>query len=49
MERDTERYPLFIKQQILALKYWIRLISMLKNCYLIENRVQLAGVSRFYR
>ena len=23
----TGRYPLFLKQQILALKYWIRLIS----------------------
>ena len=32
--RDTGRYPLFLKQQILALKYWIRLISLPKNCYL---------------
>ena len=30
---DTERYPLFVKQQILELKYWIRLISLPKNCY----------------
>ena len=27
---DTGRYPLFLKQQILALKYWIRLISCLE-------------------
>ena len=31
---DTGRYPLFLKQQILALKYWIRLISLPKSCYL---------------
>ena len=31
---DTDRYPLFLKQHILALKYWIRLISLPKNCYL---------------
>ena len=31
---DTGRYPLFLKQQILALKYWIRLISLLRSCYL---------------
>ena len=32
---DTGRYPLFFfKQQILALKYWIRLISLPKSCYL---------------
>ena len=31
---DTERHPLFLKQQILALKYWIRLISLPKSCYL---------------
>ena len=31
---DTGRYPLFLKQQIPALKYWIRLISLLKSCYL---------------
>ena len=30
----TGRYPLFLKQQILALKYWIRLISLPKSCYL---------------
>ena len=30
---DTGRYPLFLKQQILALKYWIRLISLPKSCY----------------
>ena len=28
---DTERYPLFVKQQILELKYWIRLISLPKS------------------
>ena len=28
------QYPLFLKQQILALKYWIRLISLTKSCYL---------------
>ena len=27
---DTGRYPLFLKQQILALKYWICLISLLE-------------------
>ena len=27
-------YPLFLKQQILALKYWIRLISLPRSCYL---------------
>ena len=31
---DTGRYPLFLKQQILALKYSIRLISLPKSCYL---------------
>ena len=31
---DTGRYPLFLKQQILALKYWIRLIFLPKSCYL---------------
>ena len=31
---DTERYSLFLKQQILALKYWIPLISLPKSCYL---------------
>ena len=31
---DTGRYPLFFKQQILALKYWIRLFSLPKSCYL---------------
>ena len=31
---DTGRYPLFLKQQILALKYWICLISLPKSCYL---------------
>ena len=31
---DTGRYPLFLKQQILALKYWIRLMSLPKSCYL---------------
>ena len=31
---DTGRYPIFLKQQILALKYWIRLISLHKSCYL---------------
>ena len=31
---DTGRYPLFLKQQILALKYWIRLISLPRSCYL---------------
>ena len=31
---DTGRYPLFLKQQILALKYWIPLISLPKSCYL---------------
>ena len=31
---DTERYPLFLKQQILALKYWVRLISLPRSCYL---------------
>ena len=31
---DTGRYPLFLKQQIPALKYWIRLISLPKSCYL---------------
>ena len=31
---DTGRYPLFLKQQILAWKYWIRLISLPKSCYL---------------
>ena len=31
---DTGRYPLFLKQQILALKYWIRLIPLPKSCYL---------------
>ena len=30
---DTGRYPLFVKQQILALKYWIRLTSLPKSCY----------------
>ena len=30
----TGRYPLFLKQQILALKYWIRLISLPWSCYL---------------
>ena len=28
------KYPLFSKQQILELKYWIRLISLPKSCYL---------------
>ena len=31
---DTGRYPLFLKQQILGLKYWTRLISLPKSCYL---------------
>ena len=31
---DTGRYPLFLKQQILALKYWICLISLPKSCYM---------------
>ena len=31
---DTGRYPLFLKQQILALKNWIRLISLPRSCYL---------------
>ena len=31
---DTGMYSLFVKQQILALKYWIRLISLPKSCYL---------------
>ena len=31
---DTGRYPLFLKQKIPALKYWIRLISLPKSCYL---------------
>ena len=31
---DTGRYPLFLKQQILALKYWTRLISLPESCYL---------------
>ena len=31
---DTGRYPLFLIQQMLALKYWIRLISFPKNSYL---------------
>ena len=31
---DTGRYLLFLKQQILALKYWIRLLSLPKSCYL---------------
>ena len=31
---DTGRYPFFLKQQILALKYWIRLISLPESCYL---------------
>ena len=30
----TRRYPLFLKQQIPALEYWIRLISLPKSCYL---------------
>ena len=30
----TGRYPLFLKQHILALKYWIRLISLPRSCYL---------------
>ena len=30
----TGRYPLFLKQQILALKYWIRLISLPRSWYL---------------
>ena len=31
---DRGRYPLFLKQPILALKYRIRLISLPKSCYL---------------
>ena len=31
---DTGRYPLFLKQQIPALKLWIRLISLPRSCYL---------------
>ena len=31
---DTGKYPHFLKQQILALKYWIRLISLPKSFYL---------------
>ena len=31
---DTGRYPLFLKRQILASKYCIRLISLLRRCYL---------------
>ena len=31
---DTGRYPLFLKQLIIALKYWIRLISLPRSCYL---------------
>ena len=31
---DMGRYPLILKQQILALKYWISLISLPKSCYL---------------
>ena len=31
---DTGRYPLFLKQEILALKYWICLISLPRSCYL---------------
>ena len=31
---DTRRYPPFLKQQILALKYWMRLISLPRSCYL---------------
>ena len=31
---DTRSYPLFLKQQILALKYWIRLIFLSRSCYL---------------
>ena len=37
---DTGRYLLFLKQQILALKYWIRLISLPRSCYL-----RITGVS----
>ena len=32
--RDTGMYPLFVKQYILALTYWIRLISLPRSCYL---------------
>ena len=31
---DTGRYPFFLKHQILALKYWILLISLPRSCYL---------------
>ena len=31
---DKGRYPLFLKQQIIAFKYWIRLISLPRSCYL---------------
>ena len=31
---DTGKYPLFLKQLIVALKYWIRLISLPESCYL---------------
>ena len=34
---DTGRYPLFLKQQIPALTYWIRLISLPKSCRIVYN------------
>ena len=41
---DTGRYPLFLKQQILALKYWICLISLPKSCYLRNVYSSLASL-----
>ena len=41
---DTGRYPLFLKQQILALKYWIRLISLPRSCYLRVVDISLASL-----
>ena len=43
----TGRYPLFLKQQILALKYWIRLISLPKSCYLRIVYNSLASLDFF--
>ena len=44
---DTGRYPHFLKQQILALKYWIRLISLPKSCYLRIMYNSLASLDFF--
>ena len=45
---DTGRYPLFLKQQILALKYWIRLISLPKILILLVKLIGALTSGHYY-